>query len=144
MTELTPGIILAPVSAGELLDKIAILEIKTVRIDDAEKRQLARYELGLLELARAERLALTPRIAELCRELSEVNAALWAIEDRIRVKEREAAFDAEFIALARSIYHNNDRRADIKRSINMAVGSPLIEVKGYGPTAPAAVDLPAS
>ena len=133
VTELTPGIILAPVSAGELL-----------RLDDAEKRELARYELGLLELARAERLALTPEIAALCRELSEVNAALWAIEDRIRAKEREAAFDDEFIALARSIYLNNDRRAAIKRTINLTVGSPLIEVKGYGPAAPAALDLSAS
>jgi len=115
-----------PVSVGEVLDKISILEIKSERITDTSKLKNIRTELAhLLVVAEAHRhLALES-------ELKEVNEALWDIEDRIRVKEHLQEFDSEFIELARSVYVTNDRRANIKREINIAVGSTLVEEKSY-------------
>ena len=121
---------LVPVSWGELLDKISILEIKAERITSAAAVANVRSELSLLS-ASAAPLATHPGLGEWKRALKEVNEALWDIEDRIREKEAEAKFDAAFIELARSVYVNNDRRARIKREINLAVGSQLIEEKSY-------------
>ena len=115
-----------PVSVGEVLDKISILEIKSERITDADKLKNVRTELEhLLVVAEAHR---HPALES---ELKEVNEALWDIEDRIRVKERLQEFDDEFIELARSVYVTNDQRADIKREINKAAGSELVEEKSY-------------
>jgi hypothetical protein len=120
-----------PVSFGELIDKLTILEIKDARIGDAARRANVRTELDLLastwEAAPASR---TDIAAERAR-LRAVNEALWDIEDHIRLKEKARAFDAEFIELARSVYIRNDERAAIKREINQKLGSTLVEEKGY-------------
>jgi hypothetical protein len=120
-----------PVSYGELLDKITILEIKTERIGDAAKRANVRTELDLLNAAWAGGAASAVDIAAERTALRAVNEALWDIEDRIRDKERAQAFDAEFVELARSVYFRNDERAAIKRTINQRLGSRLVEEKSY-------------
>jgi hypothetical protein len=132
--------LLVPVSAGELLDKISILAIKVRRIANPEKRATAAFELDLLSDVRSDRLNETERITGLYKQLVEVNEALWDIEDRIRVKERDGRFDDEFIELARSVYRTNDLRAELKREINAELGSPITEVKEFTsdqPVAPA-------
>jgi hypothetical protein len=119
-----------PVSWGELLDKISILEIKAERIVSEPARGNVQTELAMLS-AIAAQLADDPRLREWKRTLKDVNEALWSIEDRIREKEAQAEFDQEFIELARSVYKTNDRRARIKREINLSLGSQLIEEKQY-------------
>ena len=120
-----------PVSPGELLDKLTILEIKSERMMDAAKLVNVRHELELLRRTWAESPLAGCDVAALAGRLRQVNGALWEIEDRIRLKEADGAFDAEFIELARSIYRNNDLRAAIKRELNVALGSDLIEEKSY-------------
>ncbi|HEY0178053.1 MAG TPA: DUF6165 family protein [Dokdonella sp.] len=122
-----------PVSYGELVDKITILEIKSARIGDAAKLANVRAELDLLNATWAEAPASRVDIAAERARLREVNEALWDIEDRIRLKERDRAFDAEFVELARSVYLCNDERAAIKREINEKLGSTLVEEKSYQP-----------
>jgi hypothetical protein len=120
-----------PVSIGELIDKITILEIKSERIRDAAKVANVRAELDLLVATWANNpLAHIDIDGERVR-LKAVNATLWDIEDRIRLKERAQAFDADFIELARAVYFRNDERAAIKREINLKLGSQLIEEKSY-------------
>ena len=121
---------LVPLSWGELLDKISILEIKAERIVAASARGNVQTELAMLS-AIANELAGDRRLREWKRELKQVNEALWSIEDSIREKEAQAEFDQEFIELARSVYRTNDRRAHIKRDINLSLGSRLIEEKQY-------------
>ncbi|MCW5568974.1 MAG: hypothetical protein KIS84_12190 [Dokdonella sp.] len=120
-----------PVSYGELIDKITILEIKAARIGDAAKLANVRTELDLLNATWAADPASRTDIAGERAKLKEVNEALWEIEDRIRVKEKARAFDAEFIELARAVYFRNDERAAIKRAINEKLGSTLVEEKSY-------------
>ena len=124
---------LAPVSWGELLDKIAILEIKAEKIPDAAARANVARELALLREVAAP-VADRPGLAPLRAGLAEVNAALWEIEDAIREKEAAGAFDAAFIALARSVYLTNDRRSALKRQINLLLRSELIEEKHHPAT----------
>ena len=120
-----------PISYGELIDKITILEIKSERITSAAKLANVRAELEILDATwRANSAARTDIAAERAA-LRRVNEALWDIEDRIRVKEKAKAFDAEFIELARSVYIRNDERAEIKRTINEKLGSTLVEEKSY-------------
>jgi len=120
-----------PVSYGELIDKITILEIKSERITSAAKLANVRVELEILDATwRADSAARTDIAAERAA-LRRVNEALWDIEDRIRLKEKAKAFDAEFIELARSVYIRNDERAEIKRTINEKLGSTLVEEKSY-------------
>jgi hypothetical protein len=121
-----------PVSAGELLDKISILEIKTQRIRDPLKRRLAGEELAQLTEIASAGLANTEQVQSHRAQLRAVNEALWTIEEQIRAKEKASAFDSEFIELARSVYLTNDRRAEIKRELNDMLGSAIIEVKDYG------------
>lgn len=122
--------ILVPISPGELLDKITILQIKAERLTDAAKRANVVTELTLLsQIAGAALQEVAAQVAE----LKTINEALWEIEDHIRDKEAAAAFDAEFIALARSVYVTNDRRAEVKRDINRALKSQLVEEKSYKP-----------
>jgi hypothetical protein len=123
--------LLVPISPGELLDKITILRIKSARISDAGKLKNVRYELGLLERTWTDSVFGTSRVAGEEAELQEVNERLWDIEDRIRDLERQNRFDAEFIALARSVYIENDQRAAIKKRINLALGAKLLEEKSY-------------
>ena len=123
--------LLVPISPGELIDKITILEIKSQRMTDAVKLANVRTELGLLMATwRASGFAGHDVDAD-WRALRSVNERLWDIEDRIRDKEREAAFDAEFIELARAVYVTNDERAAIKKRINTRLGSTLVEEKSY-------------
>jgi hypothetical protein len=122
--------ILVPISPGELLDKITILRIKAERMHDAAKLANVRLELELLE--RTWRGACgAADVATEERALQTVNERLWDIEDRIRAKEAARAFDAEFIELARSVYIENDERAAVKKRINLALGSRLLEEKSY-------------
>jgi len=118
------------VSAGELLDKITILQIKSRRIKEPEKLYNIDKELIQLKKA-AEELPDDPNIPALQKELTKVNERLWVIEDQVRELEKKEKFDAEFIILARSVYMNNDERARIKREINELVGSEIIEEKSY-------------
>jgi hypothetical protein len=128
----------APVSHGELLDKIAILQIKSERIGDASKLVNVRNELDLLTRLWSAHPASGIDITAERARLKAVNEALWEIEDAIRLKERAQAFDEEFIALARSVYRTNDERAAIKRRINERLGSELVEEKSYEGYAPGA------
>ena len=123
--------ILVPVSPGELLDKITILRIKTARILDPAKLANVRLELDLLEKIWRDSRFAAADIARDERGLQEVNERLWDIEDRIREKEAHQTFDRDFIELARAVYHSNDERAEIKKRINTALGSRLVEEKSY-------------
>lgn len=116
-----------PVSWGELIDKITILEIKTERLTDPTALANVKRELALLLAA----LPAIDGLAPLRQELAAINRRLWDIEDAIRAKESKQSFDDEFVALARSVYRTNDERARIKRDINLLLQSPLIEEKHY-------------
>jgi hypothetical protein len=120
-----------PVSFGELLDKIAILQIKSERISDPAKLVNIRNELTALEKTWGEHPAAQQDIAQLRADLKAVNERLWVIEDDIRLKEKAQEFDAEFVRLARSVYFENDERARIKKDINLALGSSYVEEKSY-------------
>ena len=123
--------LLVPVSYGELLDKIAILEIKSERMSDPEKLANVRKELTALERIWMAHPPSKTDIVELRAKLKAVNERLWVIEDDIRVQEKAQAFDAEFIRLARAVYFENDERARIKKDINLALGSDYVEEKSY-------------
>jgi hypothetical protein len=123
--------ILVPVSFGELLDKIAILQIKSERMSDPAKLVNVRKELSALEQTWMAHPAAGGDIAKLRADLKAVNERLWVIEDDIRIKEKAQAFDAEFIRLARAVYIENDDRARIKKDINLALGSSYVEEKSY-------------
>ena len=119
-----------PVSDGELIDKYTILEIKTERIKDTNKKEKAKKEFDLLKYC-VDELSTSYNIVEIIDELKEVNKSLWDIEDDIRKKEKCKEFDDEFIQLARSVYITNDRRAEVKNKINNATKSEIVEVKSY-------------
>jgi hypothetical protein len=121
----------APVSFGELLDKIAILQIKSERMSDAAKVANVRKELEALSATWLAHPAAQIEIAELRARLKAVNERLWVIEDDIRVCEKQQDFGAEFIRLARAVYFENDERARIKKEINLALGSAYVEEKSY-------------
>src|SRR5579863_4111746 len=120
-----------PIAVGELIDKITILEIKAERIRDAAKVANVRAELALLVERRDAVLASDAKLDALAARLKTVNESLWDLEDEIRDCERRADFGPAFVALARRIYTTNDERAAIKREINVASGSTLIEEKSY-------------
>jgi Family of unknown function (DUF6165) len=120
-----------PISPGELLDKITILRIKSARMSDAAKLVNVRHELGLLERTWRTAVPAGMDLAAEERALAAVNAKLWDVEDRLREQEGERRFDENFIELARAVYINNDERAAIKRRINIALGSVLVEEKSY-------------
>jgi hypothetical protein len=123
--------ILVPVSFGELLDKIAILQIKSERMTDPAKLANVRHELSALEKTWMAHPAAGQDIVRLRAELKAVNERLWVIEDDIRIKEKAREFDDEFVRLARSVYFENDERARIKKDINLALGSAYVEEKSY-------------
>lgn len=120
-----------PASAGEVIDKISILEIKLARIADVVKRGNVAREHDALSSAWRAAVPDDAPVAELLAGLREVNQTLWDIEDEIREHERKADFGAEFVRLARAVYHTNDRRAALKREINTRLGSALVEEKSY-------------
>lgn len=123
--------ILVPVSFGELLDKIAILQIKSERMSDEAKLANVRKELSALEQTWMAHPAAGNDVVELRAQLKAVNERLWEIEDEIRLKERAQEFDEEFVRLARSVYFENDERARVKKDINLALGSAYVEEKSY-------------
>ena len=120
-----------PISPGELVDKLTILEIKSERIADPEKNRNVMTELGMLSQTWEESAFPIQDVDAQRAALKQVNEDLWEIEDDIRDKELAQEFDAEFIRLARAVYVTNDRRAALKREINTLLGSLLVEEKSY-------------
>ena len=119
------------ISIGELVDKVTILAIKLEKIKDEKKLKNIRREFDLLGESMKE-IGITAD-SEAYASLKKVNLKLWDIEDHIRIKEAKKEFDADFIRLARSVYFNNDKRAEIKKDINIKFGSDLVEEKEYQP-----------
>lgn len=119
------------ISVGEIVDKITILEIKNQRIRDERKLENINYELNALRTTWEESEYVIKDISEEFNALKNVNEQLWEIEDKIREKESASSFDQEFIELARSVYIINDKRAEIKKMINIKVGSDFTEEKSY-------------
>ncbi len=124
-------VITVPVSFGEVLDKITILEIKSERISDPVKNMNVRNELDALNTTWAAVVSNESAIVALRKQHKEVNEALWVIEDDIRDCERAQDFGATFVELARSVYVTNDQRAALKKDINLALGSRFVEEKSY-------------
>jgi hypothetical protein len=120
-----------PISPGELIDKLTILEIKSERMTDPAKVANVRAELALLQDTWENSQFSTREVDIEWARLRGINAKLWDIEDRIRDKERDRAFDPEFIELARAVYVTNDERAAVKREINAKLGSTIMEEKSY-------------
>ena len=116
-----------PIGLGELYDKISILEIKSERISDETKLVYVRDELLLLQTI-AKQFPIDPA---LYAELKNVNVRLWDVEDAIRIEDSHQEFGEKFIQLARSVYVMNDQRAEIKKRINLASGSDIVEMKSY-------------
>jgi hypothetical protein len=125
------NIINTPVSPGEILDKITILEIKAVNIVDDEKQKNVKHELDILQKTWDTNIEKSEEIISLKQQLKKVNQDLWNIEDHIRIKESKKEFDDEFIQIARSVYVENDKRAAVKKAVNILLGSELVEEKSY-------------
>ncbi|TAN59372.1 MAG: hypothetical protein EPN20_15205 [Magnetospirillum sp.] len=125
--------VLVPVSWGEIIDKITILEIKAERLADAVKLANVNKELAELVAVREREFPAHAGLATLAAELKAINETLWVIEDDIRDCERAKDFGAKFVELARAVYITNDRRAASKRKVNDLLGSALIEEKSYAP-----------
>jgi len=126
-----PNTILTPVSVGELIDKITILEIKAERITDAGKRANVERELAGLMAVAAPLLAAHAGLEALKCALREVNQRMWDIQDGLRAHEAAQDFGQEFITLARGVYQTNGERVALKGEINRALGSRLVEEKQY-------------
>jgi len=123
--------ILIPISPGELLDKITILQIKSERISDATKVANVRTELAMLEQVWSDTVKDDEQIRALSSELKSINEALWEIEDDIRDEERNKRFSDRFIELARAVYVTNDERANAKKKVNLHLNSSIVEEKSY-------------
>jgi hypothetical protein len=122
------------VSPGELIDRIAILEIKRARISDPVKLHNINHTYDALSETLSAAISITPRLAELREELRAVNEVLWQAEEDLREHERRQDFDGRFIGLARTVYITNDRRSELKRQIDELLGSSLVEEKFYKST----------
>ena len=120
--------VLAPVSLGELIDKITILEIKQIHMTGIKLKNVDKELKLLRKILQDENLEID---IDLINNLKEVNKNLWVIEDNIRIKERNQEFDKEFVELARSVYKENDKRASLKKEINQKYNSGLVEEKSY-------------
>jgi len=123
--------ILSEISAGELLDKISILEIKLDKIKNKNSQEEIKKEYKLLKEAQNLNIEMKEKIQQLFIELKEVNISLWNVEDKIRILEKNKDFGNEFIELSRAVYLNNDKRAKIKSEINEILGSNIREIKQY-------------
>ncbi|MGH8491756.1 MAG: DUF6165 family protein [Moraxellaceae bacterium] len=123
--------ILIEVGPGELIDKITILEIKVERMSDAAKLKNVRYELDVLSKAQREGMQDSAELRRLWAELKSINESLWVIEDDIRDCEGQKDFGPKFIELARAVYITNDKRAAVKKQINVLTGSAIVEEKSY-------------
>ena len=124
-------IITVPVSVGEVVDKVTILEIKSERISDSEKLRNVAAELDALRPLVSGGVFDSAELVALTDGLRAVNGELWDIEDDIRAEEAAGQFGERFIELARAVYVTNDRRAELKKKINLATGSQLVEEKSY-------------
>lgn len=118
-----------PVSVGELFDKVTILRIKMMNMEDPEK--IRKAEAEYLQLSPLLDKYITTEIDKLFGQLHTVNSHLWSVEDRLRLMERDKMFDMNFIDLARSVYHLNDQRFELKNKINQLTDSDIVEVKEY-------------
>jgi len=123
------------VSAGELIDKITILQIKAEHFRDAEKLGHVQHELEMLRTVWNQTIEPSPHLLEATNELGSINRELWRIENALRLCEQKKDFGPQFIELARSVYRTNDRRSGLKRQINELAGSNLVEEKSYTPYA---------
>ena len=123
--------ILAEISAGELIDKITILEIKKVKISDSEKLKSVEKELSSLNITFKQFIPNNSKIKQLIDQLKSINLKLWDIENAKRVAEKNMDFNKEFIELARNVYKTNDQRSKIKLEINNILGSNIKEVKSH-------------
>ena len=123
--------ILSEISAGELLDKISILEIKLDNIQDKEKLVEINKEYKSLEETKKSNIEITESLQKLINQLKEINLKLWNIEEEKRICEKNSDFGSNFIQLSRNVYINNDKRAKIKSDINKMLGSNIKEVKSY-------------
>ena len=123
--------ILIPISPGELLDKITILQIKAERIADPAKVANVKTELDMLSKVWRETVEVDAEITRLTADLKTVNEALWQIEDDIRDEERNKRFGERFIELARAVYVTNDERANAKKKVNLHLNSTIVEEKSY-------------
>ena len=121
----------ADISAGELLDKISILEIKLDKIKNKNSQEEINKEYKLLKEAQNSKIEANEKIQQLFEKVKEVNLKLWNIEDKIRICEKNKDFGKEFIELARAVYSTNDARSKIKSEINDLLGSNIKEVKQY-------------
>ena len=124
----TKKIINAPISIGELVDKITILEIKKNKLQNSKLENVLKELSFLRKLMEKHQIEITD---DLFTQLKEINLTLWNIEDQIRIKEKNKEFDNTFIELARSVYFKNDKRAEIKKSINRLSNSEITEEKFY-------------
>ena len=120
--------ILAPISIGELIDKITILEIKQIYMNGIKLKNVNKEMKLLKNILQDKNLEIN---IDLIKNLKKINKKLWEIEDNIRIKESKQEFDEEFIKLARSVYIENDKRASIKKEINQTYNSDLVEEKSY-------------
>jgi len=123
--------ILSEISAGELLDKISILEIKLEKIKDKNNLDEINKEYKILRNAQNSNIEITDKIEKLFQEIKEVNTKLWNIEDKLRICEKNKDFGENFTELARKVYFNNDKRSKIKLEINKILGSNIREIKQY-------------
>ena len=123
--------IMTAIAPGELIDKITILRIKSERIADEAKLKNVRTELDILQKTQADEVPHSDEMVRLEDALKAVNEALWEIEDDIRDCERNGDFGDEFIRLARAVYVTNDKRAALKKEINLLLGSTIVEEKSY-------------
>lgn len=123
--------ILVPTSPGELIDKLTILRLKSEKITDAAKLANVRHEQRALQATADAALPPSDALTGLWEELYHINADLWVIEDDIRTCEAAKDFGPTFIKLARAVYVTNDRRAEVKKKINLLLGSSLVEEKSY-------------
>ena len=123
--------ILVEVSAGELLDKISILEIKKEKITDSEKLKFINDELNVLKAIANKNIKISGKIDTLFKSLKDINSKLWVIEDEKRMCEKNSDFSEKFIKLSRDIHFLNDERAKIKLEINQTLGSNIKEIKQY-------------
>lgn len=120
-----------PVAVGELIDKISILSIKSEKLNEAEKLKNVTYELKILKEIKKNHLPSNEKLDELALQLKVVNSQLWEIEDEIREFERSKDFGEKFIELARAVYFTNDKRAMLKKKIDVLLGSDVTEEKSY-------------
>ena len=123
--------ILSEISAGELLDKISILEIKCEKIKDKASQEEINKEYSILKEVQYSSIEMTEKLKTLLKEIKEINLNLWNIEDKLRVCEKNKDFGQAFIELARGVYLNNDKRSKIKSKINEVSGSNIKEIKQY-------------